>query len=175
MMVPDAVYCPENGHSVATQSSAPGNASVPRSSVESRYSVNHRALLFGSRFGPGKEMNRKSLQAAEMSRAQVQDLLREQNDKLVEGLEVQTVALKQVALDIRHETAQSNMLVDKMGKHFEGAQHLLTKSQEQLHRISKQANNAHVCYMVGFALVLLLILYFLSGHRGQAATSAFLK
>merc|ERR1712048_689676 len=104
-------------------------------------------------------------EAAATSRAKAQEMLKEQNDELIEGLEVKTSALKQVALEIGKEVTESNTLLERMGSTFQQAQSMLTKSHEQLQRVAKQARSPHMCYMVSFTFVLLL-LYFLTYHRG---------
>jgi hypothetical protein len=176
-MVPDAVNSSESGPGAqGVRERSPKGPQPPQlqRGGSGRYSLDHRALLFSSRLGPSREVNRKGQEAAEMSRVRQQEMLEEQNGELLEALEVKTSALKRVALEIGKEASHSNTLLERMSSTFEGAQDLLNKSQEPLLRVTTQARSSHLGSLVGVILVLMLIFYFLSGQKGGSAR-AFLK
>merc|ERR1719401_2438321 len=105
MMVPDAVFIEDaGGPSDRAPAAAPAAAGAVRGGCD-RYSVDHRALLFGSRLGHGGEAMRKGKWAADISRAREQEMIEAQNDDLIAELEAQTSDLKHVVQAIGKEVS----------------------------------------------------------------------
>jgi len=76
-----------------------------------RYAKDHRALLFGSRFGPRGEENQKGRQAAALLAARGREVMQEQNDELISSLELKASTLKELAADVGKEVKESTSLV----------------------------------------------------------------
>eukprot|EP00448_Togula_jolla_P012773 CAMPEP_0170620320 /NCGR_PEP_ID=MMETSP0224-20130122/27996_1 /TAXON_ID=285029 /ORGANISM="Togula jolla, Strain CCCM 725" /LENGTH=160 /DNA_ID=CAMNT_0010946487 /DNA_START=60 /DNA_END=542 /DNA_ORIENTATION=- len=150
---------PEEESSKAALSAAPA-ASKP---VSSRFAVDHRALLFGSRFGGPMQENRRGHAAAEASRAR--DLekaaIEEQNDGLLDKLADRVTALKEVSKDVGREVRESSILVRGMKSSAEKALNDLQRTTKRLGEMAKKPACMHVLRLTAFATMLLVFLWLL--------------
>lgn len=143
---------------------------------QSRYQLDHRALLFGSRFGRSNCVNPKGQAAAALYAAAEQDALEEHNEEMTEELAKKVSELKEVSLSIGEETKDSNHQLEEMDTHFTRARQLLSSASSRLQKVAKNPNTRHMCAMVLFSLFLLLLIYFfcLAAARSKGGPSIFL-
>lgn len=124
-----------------------------------RHSLDHRALLFGSRFGRSMAVNAKGRAAAENYAAQERATLEEKNDMLIAELQSKVTELKECTLDIKSEVTASNGLLDSLDAGFTQAQGLVLASTARLQKALGKSGGHHMLIMVLFVLVLLISLY----------------
>ncbi|CAK0843720.1 unnamed protein product [Prorocentrum cordatum] len=91
----------------------------------------HRALLFGSRFGPRGEENQKGRNAAALLAARGREAVEEQNEEFIDALALKAAALKQVATDVAEEAKGSISLVEHLGDRVDRAAAVLGKTTER--------------------------------------------
>ncbi|CAJ1413328.1 unnamed protein product [Effrenium voratum] len=142
-------------------------------SLRSRYNLDHRALLFGSRFGRGNMVNQKGQAAANLYAAAEQDALEEHNEEVTAQLASRVEELRDISLSIAEETKESVKHVEDMDGYFDRARSLLSNTQLRLRGVAEKSGSRHMCGMVLFCLLLLLALY-LFASKSSAAPSAFL-
>eukprot|EP00931_Biecheleriopsis_adriatica_P081382 TRINITY_DN5470_c0_g1_i1.p1 TRINITY_DN5470_c0_g1~~TRINITY_DN5470_c0_g1_i1.p1 ORF type:complete len:164 (-),score=34.83 TRINITY_DN5470_c0_g1_i1:121-612(-) len=142
---------------------------------DGRYAKNHRALLFGSRFGNSNKENPKGQTAAALYAAVERSAIEEHNDVLTEKLQEKVVELKDLSLGISSETSKSLQATEDMNGQLDGAMSLLSRTQEQLQSMAKQPGSRHLCLMVLFVILLIILLFLFSRFRGASrGPAAFL-
>jgi len=180
MMVPDLVYCNEPSDvekclPASSSNNPKSNKAVCKASsfaeAGDRYRVDHRALLFGSKFGKRMEMNSKGREMAAMYAAQEQDLIEEQNEKALEALEGKVTQIREVSLEITKETRHSTEVVDSLSGAFDSASKMLARTRSSLKEVAKQSSGYPFFCTVLFVVVMLVALYVFctlrrQGHRG---------
>eukprot|EP00913_Durusdinium_trenchii_P019846 g18654.t1 len=118
---------------------------------QSRYQLDHQALLFGSRFGRSNCVNPKGQAAAALYAAAEQDALEEHNEETIQTtrtLLVTVSELKEVSLSIGEETKDSNHQLEEMDTHFTRARQLLSSASSRLQKVAKNPNTRHMCAML---------------------------
>ncbi|CAE7244512.1 BET1 [Symbiodinium natans] len=134
-----------------------------------RYNIDHRALLFGSRFGRSDAVNAKGQAAAVAYAAAEQEELQLHNEELAERLSSKVDELRDISLSIAEETKDSVRQADDMNRQFDRAGGWLTQANAKLQVIAKNPGSRHMCTMVLFSLALVLLLYILgaAGTKGS--------
>lgn len=151
---------------------APGPAVAAARAAGGRYAKDHRALLFGSRFGPrGEENSKGRQQAAALLAARGREAVQEQNEELIASLELKATTLKHIAADVGKEVKESTSLVEHMRDRVDQAGALLGRTAERLRGVAKRPGSWSLVWLASFALVLAVLLYTLS-HSGGAAQGA---
>eukprot|EP00118_Oscarella_pearsei_P001379 m.7307 g.7307 ORF g.7307 m.7307 type:complete len:114 (+) comp18311_c0_seq2:76-417(+) len=91
--------------------------------------------------------------------AHVDELLEQENDRLVDSLSGKVSKLKSIAVDIEHETRGQNRLLDDMGDSFGSGGTLLSSTFNRLKLMttSGSGNRRMTCY---FALGLVILFFF---------------
>jgi len=157
---------------------ASGSAVAAARAAGGRYAKDHRALLFGSRFGPRGEENQKGRQAAALLAARGRDVMQEQNDELISSLELKATTLKELAADVGKEVKESTSLVEHMKDRVDQAGALLGRTTERLRGVAKRPGSWSLLWLASFALVLAVLLYILShgatAAQGMVAGASFL-
>ncbi|CAE8590540.1 unnamed protein product [Polarella glacialis] len=137
-----------------------------------RYQVDHRALLFGSRFGRSDKVNSKGLRDAKLYAAVERTAMEEHNEDLTEQLHNNVVELKEVTLGIKQEVSKSQTVLEDMSGAFDRAGQLLARATGQLKHVAQNPSSRHMCWMVAFIVALLMALYsFIFLFRGRSLRS----
>jgi len=157
---------------------APGPAAAAARAAGGRYAKDHRALLFGSRFGPRGEENQKGRNAAALLAARGREAVEEQNEEFIDALALKAAALKQVATDVAEEAKGSISLVEHLGDRVDRAAAVLGKTTERLRGVAKRPGSWSLLWLASFALALAVLLYVLArgggAAQGAAAGASFL-
>lgn len=184
MLVPDSEYCSDS----ECRKGQAGVSGAPAAGQQKpgRYGLDHRALLFGSRFGRGLKVNGRGRAAAEFhSGAEVhaeaaRAAIEEQNELHAEELHQKVAVLKQTTMEISREVVESSSLVDDLDVSFGKAQSLLRSTMGNLKGMVAHAGGRHMYCLSGFFVFLLLVLYFMArwaaarGGAAPAGSAAFL-
>lgn len=157
---------------------ASGPALAAARAASGRYAKDHRALLFGSRFGPPGEENPKGRQAAALLAARGREAMQEQNEELIASLELKATTLKGLAADVGKEVKESASLVNHMKDRADQAGALLGRTAERLRGVAKRPGSRSLLWLASSALVLAVLLYVLSrsasAPQGTATGASFL-
>merc|ERR1719502_2611031 len=92
-----------------------------------RTAKEQRALLFGCRFGPGLDAERRGREMAEAKRLATEEraLIEARNDELVDDLHCKVEQLRHVTLQVGEETDASLSIVNDLDVKFESALNVL--------------------------------------------------
>mmetsp|Transcript_348 Transcript_348/g.673 ORF Transcript_348/g.673 Transcript_348/m.673 type:complete len:167 (+) Transcript_348:59-559(+) len=148
---------------------------APAPSQNERYLMDHRALLFGSRFGRSTSVNSKGKVAAAAYAAAEQEELQKCNEELAEQLSSKVEELREISLSIADEVTESAKRTEDMDRHFGRAAGWLREANSRLQTIAKAPASRHMCSMALFACGLMLLLFIFGrvASRGSAG-AAFL-
>eukprot|EP01067_Filipodium_phascolosomae_P004863 Filipodium_phascolosomae@DN283_c0_g1_i1.p1 len=133
--------------------------------MASRFEVDQRAALFGSRGVSGANGGANGGGANGGSggggKAYSNSVLEQQNDESINELETKVSSLKHIAMGISREAKDSNNLLDSMGGQFDHARSLLANTLKRLNVLVTKAGPGHMWIIALFVIVLFLIMYYL--------------
>lgn len=154
MLVADEERVSPSSSSVASVGDASGRLQ--------RSTLDHRALLFGSRLGHGAEAERRGREVAQAKRMAAEErvLIEARNNELIDDLHEKVDELRSVALQVGHEASTSLSIVEDMDHSFDGALHVLRRTSERLQSFAKESGGSNLIRMTLFCVVFFLFLYF---------------
>eukprot|EP01062_Namystynia_karyoxenos_P058162 TRINITY_DN4958_c0_g1_i1.p2 TRINITY_DN4958_c0_g1~~TRINITY_DN4958_c0_g1_i1.p2 ORF type:complete len:142 (+),score=43.12 TRINITY_DN4958_c0_g1_i1:88-513(+) len=92
---------------------------------------------------------------------QTEEIMEEENDKMLDRLGEEVKAVKHLALDIRDEVDTHNNMLDKLGKGFDQATGALKGTMTRLDQVFKSGGSGHMCLLVSFCFMVFVGLYYL--------------
>jgi len=96
------------------------------------------------------------------------NILEQQNNERINELSDHVARLKGLTIDIGNEVREQNSLLDNMGDGFSSTRDLLQGSLGRISTMLETTGGKHMCYLVGFAVFTMLLLYFLM-RRGLSS------
>jgi len=134
-----------------------------------RFEVDHRAALFGARFG-GKDPARRAGNTDESnSAAASREVLERQNDAQIDDLEAKVAQMKEITRGIGTEVKASTSMLEGMGVNFDKAGSLMKSTVSNLSVMMKAKGGKNMCKMVAFMVAVFLLLYFMGGRATRPA------
>ena len=88
-------------------------------------------------------------------------ILEGQNNERINELADHVARLKGLTIDIGNEVREQNSLLDNMGDGFESTRDMLAGSLRRIGTMLESGGTKHMCYMVVFCVVVMLVLYWL--------------
>jgi len=89
------------------------------------------------------------------------NIMEEQNNDRINQLSDQVALLKGLTIDIGNEVREQNSLLDQMGDGFASTGDLLAGSLRKIGTMLESGGAKHMCYMVGFIVAVMVLLYML--------------
>lgn len=128
-----------------------------------RYKVDHRAALFGSRFGGAKSSQppRSEGSAATAHAAQAAEVIEQQNDAQIAELGAKVAELKDITKGIAKEAQDSHGILGALGLSFDKAGGMMRSTLDQLTQATKR-KDGRMCLTVALCLGLFLAMYLLA-------------
>eukprot|EP00416_Gambierdiscus_australes_P045400 CAMPEP_0171118190 /NCGR_PEP_ID=MMETSP0766_2-20121228/94196_1 /TAXON_ID=439317 /ORGANISM="Gambierdiscus australes, Strain CAWD 149" /LENGTH=156 /DNA_ID=CAMNT_0011580751 /DNA_START=20 /DNA_END=487 /DNA_ORIENTATION=- len=125
-----------------------------------RYRVDHRAALFGSRFGAsrGPQTPHAESNAAAARAAQAAEVIEQQNDEQLAELGAKVAQLKDITNGIGREVKESNSLLGLLDLNFDKAGGMMKSTLAHLGQVS-QRKGGRMCLAVAIFLGLFLGMY----------------
>lgn len=139
----------------STGSSSNGNTMYGRNSSYGGGGYNPDALEAGGGRG------RSGMSASEMN-AQIME---QQNNDRIAQLGESVARLKGLTVDIGNEVREQNSLLDNMGDGFSNTRDLLSGSLRRIGTMLEKGGAKHMCYMVGFVVAVMVLLYWLMSSK----------
>lgn len=96
------------------------------------------------------------------------NILEQQNNERIFELSEQVSRLKGLTIDIGNEVSEQNRLLDNMGDGFQNAKDMLQGSLTRIGTMLESGGAKHMCYMVGFVVLVVVFLYWVMSHKGQS-------
>jgi len=96
------------------------------------------------------------------------NILEQQNNERIYELSQQVNRLKGLTIDIGNEVSEQNRLLDNMGDGFQNAKDMLQGSLARIGTMLESGGAKHMCYMVGFVVLVVVFLYYVMTHKGQS-------
>ena len=94
-------------------------------------------------------------------------IMEQQNNDRVAQLSDSVARLKGLTIDIGNEVREQNSLLDNMGDGFSGTRDLLEGSLRRIGTMLEQGGAKHMCYMVGFVVFVMVLLYWLMSSKAR--------
>jgi|EP01083_Nonionella_stella_P068222 blocked-early-in-transport protein 1 len=110
-----------------------------------------------NRRGNPYDPERGALSASEMNA----NIVEQQNNDKIDQLSDQVALLKGLTIDIGNEVREQNSLLDQMGDGFANTGDMLAGSLKKIGNMLESGGAKHMCYMVGFIVVVMILLYML--------------
>ena len=109
----------------------------------------------------GGGRGRPGISASEMNAS----IMEQQNNDRIAQLGESVARLKGLTLDIGNEVREQNSLLDNMGDGFSNTRDLLSGSLRRIGTMLEKGGAKHMCYMVGFVVAVMVLLYWLMSSR----------
>ena len=93
-------------------------------------------------------------------------ILEQQNNERINELSQHVARLKGLTMDIGQEVQEQNSLLDSMGDGFSNTRDLLQNSLVRIGTMLEEGGSKHMCYMVGFAVFVMVFLWWLMTYKG---------
>ncbi len=87
--------------------------------------------------------------------------MEQQNNDRITELSEQVARLKGLTIDIGNEVREQNSLLDNMGDGFTNVGDMLTVSLARMGIMLERGGAKHMCYLVGFVVFVMVLLYWL--------------
>lgn len=87
------------------------------------------------------------------------NILEQQNNERISDLSQKVSLLKGLTIDIGNEVREQNSMLDNMGDTFSNTSDLLHGSLQRIGVMLQTAGGKHMCYMVAFSVVVMIILW----------------
>jgi blocked-early-in-transport protein 1 len=95
------------------------------------------------------------------------NILEQQNNERIYELSEQVTRLKGLTIDIGNEVSEQNRFLDNMGDGFMNARDMLQGSLTRIGTMLESGGAKHMCYMVGFVVLVVIFLYWVMTYKGQ--------
>ena len=95
-------------------------------------------------------------------------ILEQQNNERINELSEQVNRLKGLTIDIGNEVSEQNRLLENMGDGFQNAKDMLQGSLVRIGTMLESGGAKHMCYMVGFVVLVIVFLYWVMTHKGTS-------
>jgi blocked-early-in-transport protein 1 len=96
------------------------------------------------------------------------NILESQNNERITMLSDQVSRLKGLTIDIGNEVREQNSLLENMGDGFQNTRDLLGNSLRRIGTMLESGGAKHMCYMVLFAVFVMLFLWWLMSYSGTS-------
>lgn len=96
------------------------------------------------------------------------NILEQQNNERIYELSEQVSRLKGLTIDIGNEVSDQNRFLDNMGDGFMNARDMLEGSLTRIGTMLESGGAKHMCYMVGFVVLVVIFLYWIMTYKGQS-------
>jgi blocked-early-in-transport protein 1 len=96
------------------------------------------------------------------------NILEQQNNERISMLSDQVARLKGLTIDIGNEVREQNSLLDNMGDGFQSTRDMLTGSLRRISTMLESGGMKHMCYMVGFCVLVMIFLWWLMSYKGTS-------
>jgi len=109
-------------------------------------------------------MNGKREDEKEQWQEATEQILMENSEMQLGSLTERIGIVKQIGEEINIEITKSNALLDDMNVKTTDAQGLLKDAMGKLNQLVSAGSNRHMCYLIGFAVTVFLIVYFIVSY-----------